>query len=462
MSEHPTPELAHPHAPPPTAPMATDPPRETLPAAPAAAPTPPEILQVATHAYLTWYQQVEDAADRTQLGAHFGANAIATPEPSFLLVATVESGVDALAYRFFSLGDSGFLYSVDDQLAQRFWPASTVKLAAAVAALMALAEHGLDGDAQVSMEDENGLWQGSVRDIYTAAIVPSSNPAYNRLMMIAGFDAINAHYLPMAMQLPHMVLQRRYARKAPDANMRTSVPITYVQGEHQGTLPERIGTSQHPRCPNEGNCTTLLELLDVIRRVALDAELHPAERYPLLSEADRQALRQALGRAPSCIGDGAAEVLGPVEVFNKGGKYVDDDRLEVALISQSNGSQRFLVAISLPYRDGIEAETNRLTAESLRFLQREAHRAPPLQEDAGTAPPIHLRHDPLRLELEVAPTDTGAAWVNGIAQPWRDTLDLDAIPPRTFPVGRGWRVILRGEHDGAPYHRDLLFLFEES
>ena len=54
------------------------------------------------------------------------------------------------------------------------------------------------------------------------------------------------------------------------------------------------------------------------------------------------------------------KVLFDAVIFNKGGKVFTDDRLEIAVVSSPDKSERYLIALSTPYYEGVEVETNRL------------------------------------------------------------------------------------------------------
>ena len=177
-----------------------------------------------------WADLVRGGADRTSLGDAFARAGYRPPAGTHLLAAKVETGVGQPAYSFFSLGESGFAYSDG-----RYWPASTVKLMAAVGALRTMRSYSVTGAARVRFDDPDGRYEGTVRELYKAALTVSSNVAYNRLMEIAGFDELNEQYLDEA-GLTRTVLQRRYTHPTPEADLRTSPPIIFNEGISSGTI----------------------------------------------------------------------------------------------------------------------------------------------------------------------------------------------------------------------------------
>jgi hypothetical protein len=332
----------------------------------------------------SWFWQGSLAVDRSALGAAFSKAGYTPPAGTFLLAARVLPGLSQPAFQYLSLGDSGFAYS-----AGAYWPASTVKLMAAVGALWTLGSYQLSGAASVSFADDDGSYSGTVKSLYDKAIVDSDNVAYNRLMEIAGFDEINDTYLVEVQGLPQIVLQRRYTKPFPASDLRTSPPISYSEGGKTGTIPQRIGTGQHPTCPNEGNCITLFELLDVMRRVALHAELPAVDHLPAAT-ADLSGLNAALLKAPTFFEPGASQALGhAVQVTNKSGQVWDNDRLDHGLIVDTVTGERFLIAWSMPYNTTTEAEASELTRQTLLALTQSASDSPALQRDAGVQ--IHIQ-----------------------------------------------------------------------
>lgn len=341
-----------------------------------------------TRAPWLWYEQGSALADRDLLGLAFASAGYAPPAGTYLLAARVVPGVGQPAVELFSLGDTGFEYS-----ANRYWPASTVKVMAAVGALWTLGDLGLTGAAAVSFSDDDGVYSGTVAKLYDAALEVSDNVAYNRLMEIAGFTEINEQYLVPAQGLPKMILQRRYTHPLPGSNLRTSPEIAYAEGSASGTIPLRVGQAQYPACPDEGNCVTLFELLDILRRVTLHDELPAADRFPL-ADADVVGLRAALLAAPNYIEPGASAALGhAVEIYNKTGAVWTDDRLDHGLIVDTVTGQRYLLAWSMPYGATSAAVAAQLSEEALRAIAMASFAAPAMQRDAGIPLTINVQDD---------------------------------------------------------------------
>jgi hypothetical protein len=337
----------------------------------------------------TWYQKSVSVTDRSELQATFAKAGYTPPQDTHLLAARVEPGLSQPAFQLLSLAETGLAFSHGN-----YWPASTIKVTAAVGALWTLSKHGLSGAASLLFTDDDGTYSGTVKNLYQKALSVSDNVAYNRLAEIAGFDEINDQYLVPATSLPKMVLQRRYTKPLPTSDLRTSPAISYSEGAKSGTIPKRVGTGQHPSCPDSGNCTTLIELLDVLRRVTLHAELPQADRFPL-SGADVSGLKAALLAADKdFLEPGASQALGhKAKIENKPGAVWTLDRLDHALIEDTVTGERFLVAWSMPYSSTSNAAASELTRQTLLALKSKPSKAPPLQRDAGVSILINTKDD---------------------------------------------------------------------
>lgn len=332
-----------------------------------------------------WYTQASKIADRQSLAAAFAQAGYTPPSGLYLVAARVVAGQGQPALELFSYKDTGFTYSPG-----HFWPASTVKLTAAVGALWTLGSYGLTGAAQVTFQDDDGSYSGTVANLYDRALRISDNVAYNRLVEIAGFDAFNDQFLVTARGLPQMVLQRRYTKPLPTSNLRTSPTISYVEGAKSGTIPQRVGTGSHPECPSEGNCTTLFELLDGLRRVTLHSELPSTERFPLAS-SDVTGLKAALLAAVTDMQPGAGQALGhPVTIYNKTGLVPGNDHLDHGLIVDNTSGERFLIALSLPYAASTSSATISTVAKQTLLALKAAPAAGTLQLDAGAKITVQL------------------------------------------------------------------------
>lgn len=317
-----------------------------------------------------WYKQAQHNANKTYLAEYFKLIGYELPKHTYALIAPIKSTKNKLSMQYYSYHNTAFEYSMTPDGQENYWPASTVKLAACLMALLTLKKYGLTSQAVISYTNIEGKYSDTVEKLCREAIIPSNNASYNRLMEIAGFDEINDQYLPNVFHFPKMVMQRRYVRRHPEDSVRISPEMQYAEGNLTGVIPERRSSGKmRPQCPRESNCTTLAELAEVMFRTVLHDEL-PDNRKLALSAAEMNRVRDALKKAPSCIGDGVAAIMGKSAiVYNKGGKVTADDRLEIAVVSSADKKERYLIALSTPYYVGVEQETNRLAMYMIEAMR---------------------------------------------------------------------------------------------
>ena len=239
-----------------------------------------------------------------------------------------------------------------------WWPASSVKLYAAIAALEVLHGLGFSPNAALTFhydaagEEEVTL---PLAQIVDAAIVPSNNAAFNRLVEIVGFDGINRDFFTARNGLGGTVFLRAYnaTRRDPITGHgvnRYSPRISIVEGTRHGELPARVGSGQYP-CPDQGNCTTLRQLAEAMRRVMLHEHLPAAGRFAL-GPRELAVLRRALlsdGREHGILLVEALQ-LGfgadvPLRVYHKPG-YANRWISDVMFVRRTDTDQRWLVALA--------------------------------------------------------------------------------------------------------------------
>jgi len=356
---------------------------------------------VLTEVEPTWYEKAMALADRAAIAEAFARRGYEAPAEAYLLVGGVSKVAGRPAYTWFSLGDTGFRASADS-----FWPASMVKLVAAVGALTTLRAHGLTGSARVSFTDGRGVYRGAVSNLYSSALTHSNNVAYDRLMKIAGFDAVNDGLLSAESGFPFMAMQRAYDA-ANDPQLRISPEITYDERGRKGTIPLRESDRVHSQCPDDGNCATLFEMLHFLARVVLHDELDERDRFDL-HRTDVAALRRCLDASPTRIGAGVEAALRhPIAVYNKGGRVPDRVVNDHALVEDLRTHRRYLVAASIREEGGKEATQERLTElvrRGVRSVKGELDGGIPAARDGGVPIAISWRREgegaaPLRIEV---------------------------------------------------------------
>jgi hypothetical protein len=270
------------------------------------------------------------------------------PEGAKVLAARIFGGGDTPAYAYYQAGGGGFTND--------FFPASTIKLLAALGALDFAHSLGFTGDAVV----DGGY---TLHEYYDAALRWSSNEDYSALVRIAGVDRLNRQFLPehgffdTAIQEPYGAGEQ----------VTWSPEMTLAEGDHEVVVPEREGGPDYG-CGG-GNCATLFDLAEATRRVVLDAELPAAERFDL-SPADVTGLQDALAGAEGFIAPGVVDAIGPdVRIFTKPGWVPELHCVEAAVVVDDATGHRFLIALSAP-DDGSCEELATMAFDVLRMIDR--------------------------------------------------------------------------------------------
>ena len=243
-----------------------------------------------------------------------------------------------------------------------WWPASSIKLYAAIAALERARAMGFTPAVRVTYHyDESAPFGGAepftarLRDIVRLAIVQSNNHAFNRLVELVGHDRINRQFFTEDNGLGSTVFLRAYNTDVRDPETghgtnRHSPRITLVEGRRSRELPERTGTGTY-ECPNLGNCTTLRDLAESIRRVMMHDHLPEEQRFDLGEEeiallrdvlaAERREHGQLLVEAiQSGFGDDAE-----VTVYHKPG-YAYRWTSDVMFVHRADTQECWVVALA--------------------------------------------------------------------------------------------------------------------
>ena len=248
-------------------------------------------------------------------------------------------------------------------------PASTVKLFAAVAALETTRRLGFPPRVKARFQYEERDKALRVDFLVRQALVPSNNLCFDLLVELVGAKALNDRFLTRANGLAETVMQRAYFGRVRDEatehpSNRHSPPITLTWRKRHKTLPERDAPPRWD-CPEIGNCTTLRDLAEAMRRVMLHDELPESERFAL-GPPELKVLRKALAerkRRGNGMVDGLKKGLGgPIRVWHKPG-YSRGWFSDVAYVEHVKSGQRYIVAMAgHPGRDSLDVAARHVGA----------------------------------------------------------------------------------------------------
>lgn len=319
-----------------------------------------------------WDEQAARIIDRSSLADSFAASGYLLPTGASLYIARIVDGVDQPAYELYEAGGGAF--TVD------FWPASTIKLLAAVAALELVGARGFTGAATMT-------WDSGYSDVLASiidrALRDSSNADYDRTLRVSGLDWLNTDFLTAERGFPSVVITSSYG----GLPVRDIPGLTLSEGTSRDFIPARTTTGDYGR-----NDTDLFDLVEGLRRVLQHQELPAAHRFAL-GDADVARLREALcGSSVKYFRTGASSVLGvDASVCNKYGYVPTDECLDQALIESADGAERYLLAAVIP-ATSCDARLNAIAEQTLRAVRAMPERTP-LQLDAGV--PIVVQVDDL-------------------------------------------------------------------
>jgi len=285
------------------------------------------------------------------LGGLLAAKGYQLPANSSAYAVRVVDGPGGRTYQQFQAGGGA--------LADNFWPASSIKVLAALGALDFARSLGFTGAATVAFAGEGD--KSTIRSIYEAAIRDSSNYDYDTLVRIAGVDRLNSVFLTAANGFPVTSITRPYAEN----DVANSPAMTLEEGSKRTVVPARVGTLK-PEC-DAGNCSNLFEMTESVRRIVLDDQLPPEQRFNL-DPADLKDLRQALLDAGGFFPPAVKAVFGDgAKIYSKPGDTEDFDCLDVALIESAAG-KRYLLAATVPQASGGCDALVELATQVLRLL----------------------------------------------------------------------------------------------
>ncbi|MDJ0765133.1 MAG: serine hydrolase [Myxococcota bacterium] len=263
----------------------------------------------------------------------------------------------------------GFIYYPMDYLGTSddrddWWPASTVKLYAAIAALERIRAMGFTPQAKLTFEYKGKPETRQLSDLLERALVYSKNQPFDQLVEFVGCDWLNDRFLSKRNGLHQTVMLRSYFRRYayPDGrgSNRISPKIIVEEGGRSKTIQARDITTEY-NCLENGNCTTLNNLAEAMRRVMMHEHLPQKERFSLVKE-DLRLLRAYLKRDVKTGGiwQGIKNAYKkqdkdrPIQIFHKPG-YAGGWFSDNLFIRVKNPDERWIVTMAnRPGRDACD------------------------------------------------------------------------------------------------------------
>ncbi len=245
-----------------------------------------------------------------------------------------------------------------------WWPASTVKIYAATAALEMLHALGFDPlKTEITYDYEDEPVTQSFEEILRRAITDSKNAEFDRLVDLVGSRRLNRYFLVPEKGILNTVMLRCYSGRTPNpetghCSNRVSPSLTIRSGDKQKTLPVRTNTDELI-CENEGNCTTLRDLTEVNRRVMMHETLPKKERYRL-GEKELALLRSAMStNVKGGVADGIRFIFKgrKIELFHKGG-YADHWITDNMFVRLTDTGEQWIIGMTdRPGREALNEVT---------------------------------------------------------------------------------------------------------
>jgi len=291
-------------------------------------------------------------SDPKSIDAALAASGYRVPPGANVYAARVTKTDAGLSYDDYQAGGGA--------LGQGFWPASSIKVLAALGALEFVAKMGFTGAATVTFAGSNTT--RTLQSIYDAALRLSSNTDYDLLVEVAGVDWLNREFLTPARGFPITVIQRSYA----GGNLMTTPAMTLAEGVRRVTVPARAGTVD--KVCAQGNCSDLFEMSESVRRVVLNDEIPEADRFRI-SRSDVVGVSNALLGADGYFSPAVTRVLGAgARVYSKPGFVPNLDCLDITYVEAKG--VRLLLSASVPMEQGGCDTLVSLATGVLRLLNR--------------------------------------------------------------------------------------------
>ncbi len=248
-----------------------------------------------------------------------------------------------------------------------FWPASTIKIYAASAALVILAQEGMTLDAEVTLYHQaGGEWvedvSTTVRRLVLDTFTCSSNLTYTALLRLAGLDWLNQSFFVPEWGFEKTTLMRGYTLDRPWVYVRDEPQRAVLSEGGRSVVREHtwsgVSYADQVGCTvyNESgtaNCSTPRDMAEHMRRVMFHEHLPPHEQLPV-NQSDLDWMRygdgdtQVMNNVDACGGPGWAgvsRVFPGARFYHKGGR-VQSYRLDLQYVEDDDTGAAYILAVA--------------------------------------------------------------------------------------------------------------------
>jgi len=261
----------------------------------------------------------------------------------------------------------------DSEHAIDFWPASTIKIYTAVAALEYLNQLGVSSDSALIFEHQVGdHWQVDAartpREMISEVFRRSSNEDYTLLLRFVGIDRINTQFLIPEKGFPHSALMRDYVVHRPVVYENTEpqrIRIVEPDGKHREVTHSWTGISYARQrgatilSDTTGNATSTRELAECLRRILFAEVLPPEEKYQLTNQQlgwirhgeDGLVGLENKSAGPYAWKDAIETLLPRARYFHKAG-LISNYVLDVAYVEDEALNVKFILSLAAHTGDG--------------------------------------------------------------------------------------------------------------
>lgn len=245
-----------------------------------------------------------------------------------------------------------------------FWPASTIKIYPAIAALTLLKEQGfsLDAEATFYHHDGNG-WvldtSKTFRDLIFESFNCSSNSAYTLLLRFAGVDWLNQEFFTPEHGFNATTLMVGYVSERPHVYKRSETQkIVVSEGDETWERVHSYGGTPYYEAAgctvfyaaSAANCSSPRDMTEHMRRVMFHEHLPQSQRFDLRLE-DLQWMRtdgSVMNNTDACGSHGWAgvkKVFPNANFYHKAGT-VSSYRLDLHYVDDIDSDTRYILAVA--------------------------------------------------------------------------------------------------------------------